>query len=113
MILADKKVFVIPDILANAGGVTVSYFEWVQDRQGFFWNEQLVNNRLEEIMVESFDAVVEYAGKAPASTIASPPICWRSTAWPTPSACGEFDAWASADGLTTGSRGQSLDEHVL
>ncbi len=62
-ILAEKKVFVIPDILANAGGVTVSYFEWVQDRQGFFWNEQLVNERLEEIMVESFDAVVEYADK--------------------------------------------------
>jgi glutamate dehydrogenase (NAD(P)+) len=60
-ILADKNVFVIPDILANAGGVTVSYFEWVQDRQGFFWNEQLVNTRLEEIMVESFAAVVEYA----------------------------------------------------
>jgi glutamate dehydrogenase (NAD(P)+) len=62
-ILADRKVFVIPDILANAGGVTVSYFEWVQDRQGFFWNEELVNQRLEEIMVESFDAVVEYAEK--------------------------------------------------
>jgi glutamate dehydrogenase (NAD(P)+) len=60
-ILADKKIFVIPDILANAGGVTVSYFEWVQDRQGFFWNEQLVNQRLEEIMVESFDAVLQYA----------------------------------------------------
>jgi glutamate dehydrogenase (NAD(P)+) len=60
-ILAEKKIFVIPDILANAGGVTVSYFEWVQDRQGFFWNEQLVNHRLEEIMVESFDAVVRYA----------------------------------------------------
>ena len=56
-ILADKKVFVIPDILANAGGVTVSYFEWVQDRQGFFWNETLVNKRLEEIMNESFDAL--------------------------------------------------------
>jgi glutamate dehydrogenase (NAD(P)+) len=61
-VLAGKKIFVIPDILANAGGVTVSYFEWVQDRQGFFWNEQLVNQRLEEIMTESFDAVVEYAG---------------------------------------------------
>jgi glutamate dehydrogenase (NAD(P)+) len=63
LVLADQNVFVIPDILANAGGVTVSYFEWVQDRQGFFWNEQLVNTRLQEIMDESFDAVVEYAGK--------------------------------------------------
>ena len=60
-VLAGNNVFVIPDILANAGGVTVSYFEWVQDRQGFFWNEQLVNERLEEIMTESFAAVVEYA----------------------------------------------------
>ena len=62
-ILREKKIFVIPDILANAGGVTVSYFEWVQDRQGFFWNEDLVNTRLEEIMVASFDAVVSYAEK--------------------------------------------------
>jgi len=61
LVLADKHVFVIPDILANAGGVTVSYFEWVQDRQGYFWNEKLVNGRLQEIMDESFDAVVEYA----------------------------------------------------
>ncbi len=62
-ILADKKIFVMPDILANAGGVTVSYFEWVQDRQGFFWNEQLVNGRLDEIMVNSFNDVVGYAEK--------------------------------------------------
>ena len=62
-ILADKKIFVIPDILANAGGVTVSYFEWVQDRQGYFWNEQMVNDRLEEIMVNSFNDVVSYAQK--------------------------------------------------
>ena len=62
-ILAENKIFVIPDILANAGGVTVSYFEWVQDRQGFFWNEVLVNKRLEEIMVNSFNDVVAYAEK--------------------------------------------------
>ena len=64
-ILAEKKIFVIPDILANAGGVTVSYFEWVQDRQGFFWNEQLVNERLEEIMVAGFDAVIGFSDKHP------------------------------------------------
>ena len=60
-ILAEKQIFVIPDILANAGGVTVSYFEWVQDRQGFFWHEQQVNEQLERIMVESFGAVVQYS----------------------------------------------------
>ncbi len=62
-ILARNNVFVIPDILANAGGVTVSYFEWVQDRQGFFWNEDLVNSRLEEIMVGSFNSVTAYGVK--------------------------------------------------
>ncbi|MBI4466661.1 MAG: Glu/Leu/Phe/Val dehydrogenase [Acidobacteria bacterium] len=60
-ILAEKKVFVVPDILANAGGVTVSYFEWVQDRQGYFWSEAMVNERLEEMMVASFDDVCGYA----------------------------------------------------
>ena len=60
-ILAEKHVFVIPDILANAGGVTTSYFEWVQDRQGYFWKESVVNEQLDHIMRSSFDDVVRYA----------------------------------------------------
>ncbi len=60
-ILADNGVFVIPDILANAGGVTTSYFEWVQDRQGYFWKESVVNEQLDHIMRSSFDDVVRYA----------------------------------------------------
>jgi glutamate dehydrogenase (NAD(P)+) len=62
-ILSDKGVFIVPDILANAGGVTVSYFEWVQDRQGYFWSESDVNDRLEQIMVSAFDSVVSYSEK--------------------------------------------------
>src|SRR5947208_530030 len=62
-ILHDKGVFVIPDILANAGGVTVSYFEWVQDRMGYFWQESQVNSRLEEKMVASFNELCHYATK--------------------------------------------------
>jgi glutamate dehydrogenase (NAD(P)+) len=60
-ILSDKKVFVIPDILCNAGGVTTSYFEWVQDRQGYFWKESVVNEQLETIMVAAFEDVVKFA----------------------------------------------------
>jgi glutamate dehydrogenase (NAD(P)+) len=62
-ILEQNGVFVIPDILANAGGVTVSYFEWVQDRGGYFWDEDTVNQRLERIMVESFEQVAGMAGR--------------------------------------------------
>ena len=58
-ILDENGIFVIPDILANAGGVTVSYFEWVQDRGGYFWTEDLVNERLTTIMKRSFHDVLD------------------------------------------------------
>ena len=57
-ILREHKIFVVPDILANAGGVTVSYFEWVQDLQSFFWSEEEINERLERIMTKSFRDVL-------------------------------------------------------
>jgi len=60
-IVEQKGIFVIPDILANAGGVTASYFEWVQDRQGFFWRESEVSERLQDVMDRSFAEIVRYA----------------------------------------------------
>ncbi|TMG56338.1 MAG: Glu/Leu/Phe/Val dehydrogenase [Chloroflexi bacterium] len=62
-ILHDKGVFLIPDILCNAGGVTVSYFEWVQDLQNLFWREATINARLKEVMVKSFNDVLEMSKK--------------------------------------------------
>jgi glutamate dehydrogenase (NAD(P)+) len=60
-ILADSDVFIIPDILCNAGGVTVSYFEWVQDMQQFFWSEKEVNEKLETLMLKAFHRVRDLA----------------------------------------------------
>ena len=60
-VLFEKKALVLPDILANAGGVTVSYFEWAQDIQGFFWSEPDVNAKLEHVMVQSYQAVHKVA----------------------------------------------------
>jgi len=59
--LSERGVFVVPDILANSGGVTTSYFEWVQDRYGYFWTEQEVNERLEIKMCQAFNAVLQTA----------------------------------------------------
>ena len=56
-ILADSDIFIIPDVLCNAGGVTVSYFEWVQDIQQFFWSEEQVNQTLERLMLKAFQRV--------------------------------------------------------
>jgi glutamate dehydrogenase (NAD(P)+) len=61
--LHERGIFVIPDILANSGGVTTSYFEWVQDRYGYFWELDEVNTRLEKKMCEAFDAVLRTALK--------------------------------------------------
>jgi glutamate dehydrogenase (NAD(P)+) len=60
-ILAERGVLVVPDILANAGGVTVSYFEWVQDLQAYFWTEEEINAHLERIMISTFRRVAELA----------------------------------------------------
>ncbi len=62
-ILFDKKVFLVPDILANAGGVTVSYFEWVQDIQCYFWSEEDVQKKLKDVMVGTFNRVLELSNK--------------------------------------------------
>ena len=61
--LHERGVLVVPDILANSGGVTASYFEWVQDRYGYFWTEKEVNERLEAKMVEAFNAVLQMSLK--------------------------------------------------
>src|ERR1044072_3189958 len=69
-ILTEKGVFVIPDVLCNAGGVTASYFEWVQGLQSFFWTEEGVNERLDQIMTKGFHQV--YAIRQQENTAAEP-----------------------------------------
>ncbi|MFB6094158.1 MAG: Glu/Leu/Phe/Val dehydrogenase [Halanaeroarchaeum sp.] len=68
-VLAERDVLVVPDILANAGGVTVSYFEWVQNRQRFYWSEERVNEELEEIIVKSFRDVVSAHDESDTGTL--------------------------------------------
>jgi glutamate dehydrogenase/leucine dehydrogenase len=62
-ILREKGIFLIPDVLANAGGVVVSYFEWVQDLQNFFWTEDEVNHKLRDILVKAFHQVLDMSRK--------------------------------------------------
>lgn len=62
-VLQAKKVFLVPDILANAGGVTVSYFEWVQDIQYYFWSEEDIQKKLKDVMVGTFNRVLALSNK--------------------------------------------------
>jgi glutamate dehydrogenase (NAD(P)+) len=64
VILRQREIFVIPDVLCNAGGVTVSYFEWVQDLQNYFWTETQINRRLRQVLVKAFRAVYAEANRA-------------------------------------------------
>jgi glutamate dehydrogenase (NAD(P)+) len=78
-ILADRGILVVPDVIANAGGVTVSYFEWVQDFSSFFWTEDEINLRLDKIMVEAFRRILDVAEQhhVPLRTAAFVVACTR------------------------------------
>ncbi|CAH0307720.1 NAD-specific glutamate dehydrogenase [Peribacillus frigoritolerans] len=60
-ILTDRGILLVPDVLASAGGVTVSYFEWVQNNQGYYWSEEEVDEKLEKILIKSFNNIYELA----------------------------------------------------
>ena len=60
-ILTDRGVLLVPDVLASAGGVTVSYFEWVQNNQGYYWSEEEVLEKLEKVMIKAFNHIYETA----------------------------------------------------
>jgi glutamate dehydrogenase (NAD(P)+) len=79
LLLADRGITVVPDVIANAGGVTVSYFEWVQDFSSFFWTEEEINIRLDKIMVGAYDRIWEMAvqHKIPLRTAAFAVACER------------------------------------
>ncbi len=89
-ILYDRGVFVLPDILANAGGVTVSYFEWVQALQAFPWTEHEVNERLRQIMDKAFDAVYRHGDHVQRAHAHRRLWCAPSTASPSSPACEGF-----------------------
>ena len=81
-ILADRGITVVPDILANAGGVAVSYFEWVQDLQAYFWDEPEVNDKLARVMHRTYEEVLAGAPSSTRSACAalrrsSPSAGWR------------------------------------
>ena len=87
-VLARKGIMLLPDILANAGGVTVSYFEWVQDLQSFFWSEAEVNAKLETVMRRAFQEVHE-SRESIGRTCGLGLIVWLWAAWRMRRWCGD------------------------
>ena len=91
VVLQQRGIEILPAILCNAGGVTVSYFEWVQDRMGYFWTEEIVNARLEQIMVNAFQDVVDTAEKY--DEITPPALATRSGTTGTPRSANSASAF--------------------
>lgn len=76
--LASRGIIVVPDVVCNAGGVTVSYFEWVQDMASFFWSEEEINNRMDKIMTDAMVHVWEKQLRNPAPAYRSLHCCLRT-----------------------------------
>ena len=80
-ILQERNVLVVPDVIANAGGVTVSYFEWVQDFSSFFWDEDEINARLVKIMKNGLCRCLASGRRKRRSACAPPPLSWPASAF--------------------------------
>ena len=106
-ILFEHGVYVVPDVLANAGGVTVSYFEWVQDFSSFFWSEDEINQRLERIMREAYAGISQVA-REHRLRCAPPPSSWRARGSCKPVRCAACIRDTRTGGTPSGARRETI-----